>query len=426
MKISNLSIDTDYGRDIYEMSNIYLGKTVWLGPRLSPGLSASPAYYYLYYPSTLMTTNHLRGPIYLNLGVTILVIAILLYTLMRKHVSYLRLAVSTALILSIPLIHQLAPHPGNGYSYALFLLASLCATHYTKHLFISALLFGLSVSMHPASILATPILIGAYLQLRPNWKQMLSGIIAFTLPFSPIILFEIITRGFLIRQWQASPSVGLNISTLGWDNLAIIANQLGLGQSWILLALTTLILLSRKTKIWHKLTLGLGILFFANLTPVPVHYLFGTSITVIYIALNTLWQKGKLGVLLILSWAILAMSSPPAIPPQYSRPLQSIESNVSTIVEIDELKDKRIAVVAVLPGGTSVPQADDYRGLLRMAGMEVLELSQHSEADYLLYIVEQDGFEWESWSSWESESFGDKQLVRVVESEHAKLVLWGR
>jgi hypothetical protein len=38
--------DTDAGRDLSEISNILQGRVVWLGPRLDPGLQASPSYYY--------------------------------------------------------------------------------------------------------------------------------------------------------------------------------------------------------------------------------------------------------------------------------------------------------------------------------------------------------------------------------------------
>ncbi len=420
-----LPIDTDYGRDLYEMSNIFLHKVVWLGPRLSPGLSASPIYYYLYYPSLWLSGGDIRGPIYFNMLVTALCLLIFLYV-MFKNSKYYILTILTALaVMTTPLWSRLATHPGNGFSYALFLFAGLATTYFTKNLWISALLFGVATAMHPASILALPILIGVYISNRASWKQILLGLAAYISPWTPIILFEFITKGFLVRQFMANPGSGLVGSQLHLGNLTILTSQLGLRSLYLTLALPLLFIFDKKSKAWEKLTLIFGLLFFMMVGTVPEHYLFGVAMTYLYVMIKWVLQHKKVALLVMTIW-ILLNGSVPSMPVNTKRPLYEIENNVSEIASIEELKGKKVAVVAVLPTGTSVPQADDYRGLLRMKGLNVVELSEHSQADLLIYIVEQPGFDYEHWSTWETEQFGKKKVLWTKQVGNALMMIWGK
>lgn len=420
-----LPIDTDYGRDLYEMSNIFLHKIVWLGPRLSHGLTASPLYYYLYYPSLWLSHGDMRGPIYFNVLLAAMALGIFLFVLFKQSKQKLLLLLSGLVIVTNQPWIFLATHPGNGFSYAIFLLAGLATTYYTNNLWISALLFGVATSMHPASLLALPILIGTYLATKPNIKQVVLGLFAFVLPWAPIILFEIITKGFIFRQWMQHPGTGLVQSHLNFGSLAGITNQLGLRSIWIVLLLQLLTSLDRKVNIWEKITLGMGLLFFSLLVNVPGYYLFGISVAYLYVIVKWLWQKKSLGIVFMLLWLISNIFMPQLEMPE-SRPLYAVEQNVNDLMMMPELKDKKVAVVAVLPGGTYVPQADDYRGLLRMQGMNVLEIPDHNQADIMVYVVEQPGFDYDNWTTWESEQFGAKKILKTKQLENALVVVWDR
>jgi hypothetical protein len=426
MNINMLPIDTDYGRDLYEMSNIFLHKVVWLGPHLSPGLSASPIYYYLYYPSLWLSGGNIRGPIYFNILVTALALLVFLYVLFKNNKQRLLLLLTAIVLVTSPLWSNLAFHPGNGFSYAIFLLAGLAMTYFSGSLWIAALLMGAATAMHPASILALPILMGAYLSSKSNWKQILAGAIAYVSPWTPVILFEVITKGFLIRQWLAHPGTGLSISGLHIDNLAILTSQLGLRYLWIMLLPPLGIFFDKKVILWEKLTLVAGLIFFSLISTVPEHYLFGLSMTYLYVVTRWLWQKKVLAMLVLTLWLVSNMFTPPPAALSTTRPLRGIEQSVNEISKMSELENKKLAIVAVLPSGTSVPQADDYRGLLRMRGINAVELSEHSQADLMVYIVEQPVFDYEHWSTWETEQFGTKKMLKTKQLGNTLIVVWER
>lgn len=422
INLNNLQIDTDYGRDLYEMSNIFLHKVVWLGPHLSPGLSASPIYYYLYYPSLWLTGGDIRGPIYFNIMIAIIALALFLYVLYKQHRQILLTIMTSLLLLTSPIWYSLAYHPGNGFTYALVLILGLTTTILSKKLWISSFFFGIATAMHPASVLSLPLLLAAYINEKANWRQIAVGLLAYVSPWTPIIVFEIITKGFLLRQWLSHPGLGIGMTILNIDNLQIMASQLGLYSAWLLLVPTILIAFDKKTNLWEKLTLAIGFIFFSNLATVPEHYLFGFTVTYLFIVFRWLVNRKYLAMLVITMWLIANIFIPREIIVP-TRPLWVIEQTVQTIVTSD-VGDKKIATLAVLPSGTSVPQADDYRGLLRMKGLNVVELADHGQADVLIYVVEQPGFNYEHWSTWETEQFGPKKILKVVRSGEVEIVFF--
>src|SRR5689334_12175050 len=64
---ASIYIDTDFGRDLSELSNIWLHHIVWLGPQLSAGFPASPFYYYLFFPVLLLSGGDPRALIIANI-----------------------------------------------------------------------------------------------------------------------------------------------------------------------------------------------------------------------------------------------------------------------------------------------------------------------------------------------------------------------
>jgi len=329
---------------------------------------------------------------------------------------------TSLLLLTSPIWYSLAYHPGNGFTYALVLLLGLTTTILSKKLWISSLLFGIATAMHPASVLSLPLLLAAYINEKANWRQIAVGLLAYVSPWAPIIAFEIITKGFLLRQWLSHPGLGIGMKILNIDNLQIMATRLGLYSVWLLLVPPILIAFDKKTNLWEKLSLAIGFIFFSNLATVPEHYLFGFTVTYLFIVFRWLVNRKYLAMLAITVWLIANIFIPREIIVP-TRPLWSIEQTVQTIVTSD-VGDKKIATLAVLPSGTSVPQADDYRGLLRMKGFDVVELADHGQAEVLIYVVERPGFDYEHWSTWETEQFGPKKLLKVVRSGEVEIVFF--
>ncbi|MBI2593707.1 hypothetical protein HYW44_03625 [Candidatus Daviesbacteria bacterium] len=53
--IAQTGIHADLARDLNELSNIWIGKIVWLGPMTSANFHASPLYYYLLFPGLVLS-----------------------------------------------------------------------------------------------------------------------------------------------------------------------------------------------------------------------------------------------------------------------------------------------------------------------------------------------------------------------------------
>lgn len=53
--ITHFSLNADLSRDLSELSNLWVGKIVWLGPLLRIGFPASPLYFYLLFPGVLIS-----------------------------------------------------------------------------------------------------------------------------------------------------------------------------------------------------------------------------------------------------------------------------------------------------------------------------------------------------------------------------------
>jgi signal transduction histidine kinase len=184
----------------------------------------------------------------------------------------------------------------------------------------------------------------------------------------------------------------------------------------------------KAEKVWFALTLLLffSILFFQNML---WRYLFATAIMVIFSIIVTFMKRKTTALLLVVVAIVLFAGSPLFNPaPKSARTLKEIESIADHVLESSLVdKDKRLAVVSAVTEKTEVPQADDYRFLLRNRGYTVLEVTEHAQAELMLYVIEVSDFKWQDWSNWEIESFGDKKLSRVEKlDENLTLVMYER
>jgi hypothetical protein len=425
-KIVLFELDTDFSRDLSELSNLWQRQIVWLGPHLSPGFPASPLYYYLYFPFLVIGQGNPYSIIFGNIVIAFVTITYFVLLAVRKKNDNLLLILSLLTLGLSPLIVITATHPGNGYSYFFFLFAGLVGTYFKFPFLFNSLFIGTAISFHPAAVVALPILLYEGYRIPQKLINTLILIFGMLLPWGPIILFEVITSGYLTREW-------LNHSSSGISFLPNLANVTKLSELFglpLILAALLWILLFTITRgslrIWYWVT-TVWIILCSLISPTPTHYLFGLAALVLFVAtLSIINSKYAITVLGVASFfyllAILTIQN--SLPERPLSKIKNIAETVSTTNMVNQ--NKKIAVVAALPTGTFVPQADDYRFFLRLKGYQVLGVQQYSQADQLVLFVEQPNFDWKNWSNWEIQSFGEKELLRTESIDGVTIVIYDK
>lgn len=404
--LNTFYLDTDFGRDLSQISKLWIGqKVLWLGPTLSPGFHASPLYYYSLFPALFFG----KGSAYSLLVANVIFAAVVLGALGYKRGTMLAL---TAIGFS-PWFSSIAFHPGNGFTYVLWLLLSLICLWFEFPLTLSSLFLGISLSFHPAAIFAAPLLLYEWWRRKHEVKQAIASIIALIIPWSPIIVFEIITKGFLFRQWITHPSVGMQLAP-SFTNIQALISTVGFPVVGLILIFIYLLFTGKeRERVWLAASV-LGVIFFGIVSKVPPHYLIGLTcllyFTVTIIMVRRLWGRLLLGVLTLVYMGTLFIVPPPKTSPRSIGKIQSVVEQVAKNKTIN--KNEKIAVVAALDLENKVPQADDYRFFFRIKGFKVPEVTEYFTAQKLILFVENPGFDWKSWSTWETNEIGPKRIIQ--------------
>lgn len=420
---SSILLDTDLGRDLSEMSNIHLHKVVWLGPRLSAGFPSSPIYYYLFYPALVISRWNAQSLIVFNVLLALAGLGTFAF-LARKKLDFFAF-IPIIIIGLMPFWKTSAIHPGNGYTYMLWFMFYLVFLWFELPLFIPSLFLGLAISHHPAATFGLVFLLYEWWRRGHSVKQMGLIICGLLLPWTPIILFEIITKGYLTRSYLKNPTVGVTHAfQLGLANIKHLVSltgiNIGLASSIFLLAGFAA---QKRLKVWYFLCL-IPLVFFLITPSFPQHYLLSSVLSVVFVISLILSKKiwGKILLALIAVFfiiqAIFFIKTP--APTRSITKIDQIVSKLSQTNIID--KKQHIAVLAILSQDTSVPQADDYRFFLRKYGYSVLEVVEYSQADTLLLFVEQPGFKWQTWSTWETDQFGSRKVASQITIDGVKIL----
>ncbi|MCX6731175.1 MAG: hypothetical protein NTZ55_04985 [Candidatus Roizmanbacteria bacterium] len=375
--LNTFYVDTDFGRDLSQLSKLWIGqKVIWLGPTLSPGFHASPLFYYLSFPALLIGKGSAYSLLIANIFLAIIVLAVLGV----KRGTLLALTV----IGFSPWFGTLVMHPGNGFTYVLWLLLSLICLWFEFPLIFSALFLGI---------------------------------------WTPIILFEIITKGFLFRQWITHPSVGMKIAP-SLINVQTLIDTSGVSLFGFVVVFIVLLFSGKVRERWWLLLSTLGILFFGVVSRVPPHYLLGLTcilyFTVSIIMVKRVWGRTLLGIitLIFLGGAFISPT-----PKESLRSIGKIQSVVNQVAQNKTInKKEKIAVVAALDMENKVPQADDYRFFLRIKGFKIPEVTEYFTAQKLILFVENPRFDWKSWSTWETDEIGPKRIIQEQEINGIKVI----
>ncbi len=420
--IDSVSFDTDLARDLKEISTIQLGTVVWLGPWLGPGLHASSAYYYLFYPAIALSGGKVASMVWFNLVLGLLAVGYFGLYAVKKH-RFVGVIGVLALSLS-PVITENILHPGNGFSYIYFVLISITALWFDSSFILACFAAGCAVALHPAAGILPFFLLIRWWNRGHTWKDAVLGGVAATLPLAPLIAFEAITKGYIIRSFLSKPSSNGIFIQFGLENARQIGSLIGFSLLPLVICMGIASFQMKQTKIkfilaWLYTTLALFgfVLFFQN---VLWRYLFAYAVLAIF-TIVVMFMRQKVTTLVLVGIAVLFLARSPLLhPPQKAtRTIAQVEATADYLKEKHLLSyDKKIAVVAALSADTQVPQADDYRFLLRNRGYTVVDTTENQTADQLLYVLEVPDFNWEQWSTWEIEQFGSKKLVATDTFDH--------
>lgn len=423
--IGVVDFDTDFARDLMEISNISQGDVVWLGPWLQLGFNTSPSYYYFFYPAVELGSGHPVSMVLFNILIASSSVGLFSWLAMQRFGKFGALA---GLILGLsPWLMQTSLHPGNGYTYALFTLLALTSLYFQLPLFLSSLFVGMASSFHPAGFLLLPFWLWSFWERRRQLGEILLSLLLFLSPWAPLIGFEVITKGLLIRTFLSQPqSAGIYLSP-SFANLQLVAQTLGIHALVLLMLLFVGLYKSKDLKLGLGLGLGtLLLILISLLSELETRYIFSLAILIQFSLVLTLirFKPGKLILVIWGVWLVL-------ISPLFNSRLEADRTITQVVQVVDSfeaefsyLKDNQLAVVGALSKDTPVPQADDYRALLRFRGFQVAATNANNQADYLVMFIETPDINWETWINYEIGLFGEKQLVAADEFGSTKVFIF--
>jgi len=438
-------LDLDTARDLHELSNIWIGRIVWLGPDLSAGFQASSLSYYIFYPALWISGGNARSIIYFNMFLSLSALVWLGWQGIRKYKQAWLLAI--VVIGLSPWWWKISLHPGNGDTYVIFLLAALTSIWFNKPFWLSSVLLGVALALHPAAIFALPILLyEALLTKRDYLKNFFFILVGLIIPWMPNLIFIYITKGYWIRQWLTKPSLVIESSfdiKKNLNNITLMGKISGLSTigAAILWIITGLAEQRNRLKVWY-LIVSLSIILFAFISPMPDRYLYGITAIASFIIIISLVRKrwGWLVFLIVMLFLIKSIFKGPLEilkdPINISddslktaeRSIPMVENNIDVLIEEGQInKGEKIAVLTALkPYGGITPQANDYRFFLRTKGYQVPDVPDYSKANVLIMFIEDPDYDWEEWRSWEIDQIGEKELRSITTVGKTRIIVFDK
>lgn len=423
--IAETGIHVDLARDLNFLSDIWVHKLVWLGPMTSANFPASPIYYYLLFPGLLLSGGNGLSLVYSQAFFAFLALGLFTYFQLRKSfVSALLVILTIGLA---PWWITASSMPWNGHMYVSWILLALVSLWFKKPIFLSALLFGIAIAVDPVAILAIPVLISEWIININKKKNIIYILLGLLLPWIPIIIFEVITKGFLTRHFLQFPSSAGILFSPKFSNIEPLLNILGLNQiQAIVILLLAFLLGSKKGRLWI-ISACLSLIPLMLFTPFRGYYLFGLVCVLTFTVATILSLKttGKI-ILVILIIGYAQTISIPTIS-HGGRSIQRMDNIVTTFVQKNNLdKIKKYAVVSVINSQNSSPQADDYRFFLRMKGILALSIDDYPQADILLLFVEVPSFQWQNFNDWHMQRFGERKFISNRNIDGIEIIMYGR
>lgn len=424
--ISEVGIHADLARDLNELSNLWVHKMVWLGPATSVNFPASPIYYYLFFPGLLLSGGNGLSLIISHTFLAFLALGLFAYFQLKKSL------ISTILVILTvglsPWWINSASLPWNGHMYVLWVFLGLSSLWFKNPIFISSFLFGISIAINPAAILALPVLFYEWLSSKKLLKNLIYVLMGLLIPWTPIIIFELITKGFLTHQWLSNPSAaGFTFTKNGTANITFLLNNMMVSQGMATTAWITTFLIGSKREKWWLIFISLPLIFLAFSSPLRGYYLLGLMCALTFIIVVSWVPKtiGKIAmIVLIISYTQMIHLNPISFT---NRSIPRLDNVVNTFIQERHLdKTKKYAVVSVIDAKNSTPQADDYRFFLRTKGINTLSIDQYKQADFLVLFVEVPNFNWQNFEDWHIQQFGSRKFLSSQNIDGIEIIMYGR
>ncbi len=420
--LAETGVSADVARDLTQISNLWIHRVVWLGPNLGIGFPISPLYFYLLFPGLILSGGNGYSIVITESFFALIALGLFAWFQIKKSFSSTLLGI---LVIGLsPWWVSASSSPWNGNMYASWILMAIVSMWFKMPFFLSALLLGIATSIHPMAILVLPLLIYEWIVKDKKLINLFFAILGFIIPWSPIIIFEIITKGYLTRQWLAHPSTtGVHLM-LNLSNVSQIAQQFGFGLIvGIILWIATFWVASKRQK-WWIISLTISLFIVMLLSNLLHYYLYGLVCAVLFIIINVFSTKriGQISLALFIILSLLSIRIPFATPDRTISKLNTVVKK--TIKDFPLDKNKKYAVLSISDNGSTLPQADDYRFFLRVQGYKVLGSEEYTNAELLLLFIETPKMKWETWQDWNMEQFGAKKRVSARNINGTTVVLY--
>ena len=417
-------VSADVARDLTQVSNLWLHKIIWLGPNLGIGFPISPLYFYLLYPFLLISGGNGYSLVITEAFFAFVALSIFAWYQLKK--SFSSALIGVLVIGLAPWWITASAFVWNGNMYVSWILMGLVLLWYRLPLILPALMFGIAISIHPMAVLVLPLLCYEWLARDKKIINFLSCVLGLALPWAPILLFEIITKGYLTRQWLAHPSTSGVHLAFNLGNVGQIVQNIGAPIfGGILLWGATFWVAEKREKMWIlfiSLSLVL-VLFVSNLLH---YYLYGLICAILFIIV-IVWsgkKVGQFGLVVLILVSIFSIKIPFDVP---IRTIGRLNTIVKTIIREQKLDtSKKYAVASLNEGTRNAPQADDYRFFLRTNGLKAVDLEKNSEADFLILFVEAPQLDWRKYENWNIQQFGSRKIISTNKIDGMIVVLYGK
>ncbi|MBI4035753.1 hypothetical protein HY383_02300 [Candidatus Daviesbacteria bacterium] len=423
--IVNTGIHVDLARDLNFLSDIWIHKIVWLGPMTSANFPASPIYYYLLFPGLLLSGGNALSLIVSQAFFALLGLGLFAYFQIKRSLIS-ALLVILAIGLS-PWWIKASSAPWNGYMYVSWIFLGLTSLWFKGPIFVSALLFGIAIAINPVAILGLPVLFYEWIANTQKVRKLFYILLGLLLPWTPIIIFEVITKAFLTRQWLEHPSTAGIVFDPNLSNISPLLNSFNLSSIVaIIILFTSFFIGSKRAKFWIIFA-SLPIIFVFSVTPLRQYYLFGLMSALTFTIVTTLSSHmlGKIILTLFILSYLQVITLPPLV--LAGRSIIRMDNMVSTFIQKSNLdKTKKYAVVSLRDLQNSTPQADDFRFFLRIKGVNALSIDDYPKADILLLFIEVPNFKWQNWDDWHIQRFGSRKFISNQNIDGIEVIMYSR
>jgi hypothetical protein len=418
-------VNSDFGRDIFEMQKIINGDFTLIGPMLSVGIFTSPLYFYLYAPVMAVFHHSPITIVYANAILFSFTFSLLFYLLSKKQNPIVAFLIMLTLALLPQTIYS-ARYPGNAFSYYPFLLFILFFPVFgqptsKKNLIILGILSFICLSFHPISIFGiAPLIIWLVISNRNKLQKLIFYFVPTVLFILPMVFFElrhnfIISRNFTYR---VSSNNLLPQNNLNFIEQTIVNNYSPYIFLVILAGIIFFILYFKKFSIYEKILSFWTILYFLILIIIIPKYDWSYLVPLnimLAIALSVSFTKTRIpSLFLILLILLINIYFPHGLYTKSQRPISRFEDAASYIADnFPNLRKQSFNIIQVSDENILVPVGHEYRFFLNKMGLISLPETNYLSATNLIIFSEIPGIKISAIDNWEINQFGKKFKVEA-------------